>query len=220
MNEDVWIGAHDALKLVNAPSAAAAERWAETIVDRVGRGLIPTRAQALFVSGEMQEGSPIEIPASLWRAYNLQHNWLTGDFKAKPNHFAKNPIWFEAFGVEFKRSMIESMIPAGGILSFRVDVAPPSDVEQAPLPLDQSRQSRGGAPLDSEKWGNFVAAMAGYAASTGISPNLTIAKLYEAVASYAMERGCEVPHKSNVSHAVSLALRWTKGIDDPKRTIT
>lgn len=216
----VWIGAHEVMKLLDVRSASAAECWAESIVDRAGRGLIPAQAQSLYLSGIEQPNSPAPIPREVWRAYNLEQNWVTGDFKAKGNPFAKKPLWFEAFGVEFDRSKIEALVPAGGQLTFQS--SPPitresgSDGMPSPPPASPTidlPKGRPGRKPNQDDWKRFAAAFAVVASKEDIDPGASAADIYKQIADYANnEQDTPIMSEETVRDAITLAQAWKGGI--------
>ena len=161
---DDWITSHEAMQLLGPKSREAAERWAEAIVTRVGHGLMPVRASAFIHGSERRAGDHPEVDGCLFRAYNLEQNWVTGDFSAEPNPFAKEPISFKAFGVQFRRSDIEALVPQGGILQFPTanNISPQVRALLDPQQDNKSKEKEpaSGAKVRVLQWEQFAAALA------------------------------------------------------------
>jgi predicted nucleotide-binding protein len=104
-NED-WISAAEALALLKpAMGSYAAVR---AIATRAHDGVVHSRA-ARFVAGQRVQDNT-EVPPSFWWARGedaLHQNWTAGDFDTWIDH----KFHWRAYGVQFLRSDVESMIP-------------------------------------------------------------------------------------------------------------
>ena len=101
LTNDEWISASKALNLLGRKSGNAI-----AICKRARAGLIKTRAKRFIKDNEIVDD--IEIPKQFWWAGGheaLSQNWQTGDFETWIDH----KVHLQAFGVEFRRSDIESM---------------------------------------------------------------------------------------------------------------
>ena len=215
-----WISAHEAMQMLCPRSHEAAARWAEVIVRRVGHEMIPIRAKVFILAGERQIGDDPLVDGQLFRAYNLEQNWVTGDFSAQPNPLAKKAIGFQAFGTQFRRSDIEALVPKGGILSF------PKGEEANSLPVDEPspisegkpKSNRGRKP-NQEAWATFAAAFAVVSSKDDIDPHASAASIYEAIASYMNNDLDEsIFSEETARNAITLAQQWKQGIrrNNPK----
>lgn len=104
--------ANDARELITtiAPITAA-----QAICSRAHDGLIEARATRLIVGEKSVDGCP--VGADFWWARGglaLKQNWAAGDFETWINH----KVHCRAYGVEFRRSDIEAMMPPRQSISF------------------------------------------------------------------------------------------------------
>lgn len=124
MDED-WIPAAQAYKLV---SAVAPTRAASAICSRAKDGLVNARARRLIWGKHSADDQ--QVPASFWWAGGdtaLTQNWGTGDFETWIDH----KLHCRAYGVEFKRSDIEAMLPVREALTPTVNRAEPGNFAPA-----------------------------------------------------------------------------------------
>jgi len=104
MSEDEWISARAALALLGTNHQLAAR----SICTRAHAGLIKARC-ARFIRGS-QVSDSVDVPAEFWWAEGeaaLKQNWMAGDFET----WIDRSVRLEAFGVTFRRSDLEKLLP-------------------------------------------------------------------------------------------------------------
>jgi hypothetical protein len=105
MSEEEWISAAAALALLGMNYQDATR----TICKRAHADLIKARAARFIRSGQPSDN--VDVPSEFWWAEGeraLTQNWETGDFETWVN---SGLIRLQAFGVTFRRSDIEKLIP-------------------------------------------------------------------------------------------------------------
>jgi predicted nucleotide-binding protein len=105
MSEEEWISAAAALALLGMNYQDATR----TICKRAHADLIKARAARFIRSGQPSDN--VDVPSEFWWAEGeraLTQNWETGDFETWVN---SGLIQLQAFGVTFRRSDIEKVIP-------------------------------------------------------------------------------------------------------------
>jgi hypothetical protein len=108
MPEEEWISAADAVALLKGIMAYGLATRA--ICKRAHAGLMKARAVRFICGGQAADNT--DIPAEMWWADGeaaLTQNWATGDFETWINN---RELQLQAYGVTFRRSEIESMLPA------------------------------------------------------------------------------------------------------------
>lgn len=84
------------------------EYWTHVVKSRAGEGMIRARAQVVIERDKRADGSPVEVPPSLWSCVrHSRQDWLAGDFITDPHPLAANPFPIKAYGVEFYRPDLE-----------------------------------------------------------------------------------------------------------------
>ena len=123
LSEDDWISAAEALQINERK--AGVSLWSQ-ILERARDGIIQARAQHYIVTGGQRSGRiSFEKPEPgerkftchvlennfFWAASGsaLETNWVTGDFST----WIDEKWHCRAFGMQFRRSEIEAMVPAG-----------------------------------------------------------------------------------------------------------
>jgi len=105
MSEEEWISAATALALLRMNYVDATR----TICKRAHADLIKARAARFIRSGQPSDN--VDVPREFWWAEGeraLTQNWATGDFETL---FGGERVQLKAFGVTFRRSDIEKMVP-------------------------------------------------------------------------------------------------------------
>jgi hypothetical protein len=105
MSEEEWISAAAALALLRMNYVVATR----TICRRAHAGLIKARAARFIRSGQPSDN--VDVPSEFWWAEGeaaLTQHWETVDFETR---VGGERIQLKAFGVTFRRSDIEKMIP-------------------------------------------------------------------------------------------------------------
>jgi hypothetical protein len=127
VNEDDWISAAEALQINKRKVRVS---LASQILERARDGIIQARAQYYIVTGgQRSELISRDKPETgvgkytchvlesnfFWAANGgmLEKNWVTGDFST----WIDENWHCRAFGVQFRRSEIEAMVPAGANVS-------------------------------------------------------------------------------------------------------
>jgi hypothetical protein len=193
-----WIRSREAVSLLTSWGSGFSLRPEGRLRDGLRNGLVSARARVANLTpqsgGRSIQETDFEVPIRCWTGddANCRFNLRDDKFTSRDTRSG----YSHAFN---KEQLIEF-----------------ADIADARAPSTEAA-ARGGRTPDAEKWANFSAAMLGYAHEEGIDPQWSAGQLYDAVADYAMERAKDVPHKSNVGKALSLALRWAKGIDSPAK---
>lgn len=142
--EAEWISAAKAVELVshaNGPLVAA-----KAICKRAHAGLVEARAELLLWGSQRSESGP--VPEAFWWAQGeaaLKQNWPLGDFETWINQ----RIHCRAFGVEFKNSDVQKMLPRGASLPF--SRSEPGNYASAETCMAELRASLGFSEGDVER---------------------------------------------------------------------
>ncbi len=153
--EDDWINAAEALQINESKAGVAL--WSQ-ILERARDGIIQARAQHYIVTGGQRPGRiSFDKPETGVRKFTchvlesnffwagsggaLEANWVTGDFST----WIDQKWHCRAYGVQFRRSEIEAMVPAATKLSLNSE-------PQATLPTHTDAEMSewiGQAPITS-----------------------------------------------------------------------
>jgi hypothetical protein len=130
-----WMRVEDALASLGMGHADAID----AICLRAYNGLIKAKAKQ-YMDGTGRRSGNVELPPEFWwSAREIDGNWRTGDLATTSPDF---PARLQAFGVEFRRSDIELMIPPT-----------PQDVNGASLSSTQTGAgSKVTTPTDGDDW--------------------------------------------------------------------
>lgn len=135
-NSGEWISAADALSLLlNADVPWG--RATRAICKRAHLGLALARALHFISAARQGIERDAEVPSEFWWAEGeeaLEADWKTGDFETWTRN---GSIRMQAFGVTFRRSDIEAMVPPRTVLDEQPTPSAPS-----PVPM----KARGGRP--------------------------------------------------------------------------
>lgn len=121
------------------------KEWFQIIAHRAQAGVIRSQADAYLINGERQGDGPEPIPPFVWRIYNLEGTWRSGDFRGGGNPFAEDASTYEIFGAKFSAEDVASLMGSAAEV-MALHVADPGAEEKAAEPMVSDRAGGPGAP--------------------------------------------------------------------------
>lgn len=178
------------------------------------------RARALSITNRTSHKivAAREIPTTIWRRATPVEFALCADKLTLPENGPGAPA-LEAAGFLFERAGLI------GVLDMNEDEAALLDgVQVHPVPdvmaiqsASAARPSQPGVKLDSERWGEFAAALAFVGNLDVAADRKSRAALYGAVSTYLEMRGRAPMDEKTVRHALDLARHWIEQGEDPDK---